>query len=65
MRWMLIGALAVSVAGCAGLGFTPSQGTGAADLNASEGFGLGASNEASPLNQATPGPGVFEFGGGN
>jgi hypothetical protein len=38
---------------------------GAADLNASKGFGLGAPNKASHVNQATLGPGVSEFGGGN
>ena len=57
--------LAVSLSACAGIGLRPSHGTGAADLGATQGFGLGASNEGSLVNQAAPGPGVFEFGGGN
>lgn len=35
--------LALSLSACASLGFTPSHGTGAADLGATQGFGLEAS----------------------
>ncbi len=56
---------ALSVSGCAGMGLRPSHGTGAADLRATQGFGLGATSEGSLVNQAAPGPGVVEFGGGN